>query len=70
MFIVLVVLSVGLFITDRSVIKRPTDSTTGTTSGQTDTTSGQTSTTSGTDPLYQITFFLVFDQATDQKIFF
>ena len=27
-------------------IKRPTDSTTGTTSGQTDTTSGQTSTTS------------------------
>ena len=30
-----------------SVIKRPTDSTTGTMSGQTDTTSGQTSTTSG-----------------------
>ena len=28
-----------------SVIKRPTDSTTSTTSGQTDTTSGQTSTT-------------------------
>ena len=31
----------------RSVIKRPTDSTTSTTSGQTDTTSGQTSTTNG-----------------------
>ena len=31
----------------RLVIKRPTDSTTSTTSGQTDTTSGQTSTTSG-----------------------
>ena len=30
-----------------SVIKRPTDSTTSTTSGQTDTMSGQTSTTSG-----------------------
>ena len=30
-----------------SVIKRPTDSTTSTTSGQTSTTSGQTSTTSG-----------------------
>ena len=30
-----------------SVIKRPTDSTTSTTSGQTDTTSGQTDTTSG-----------------------
>ena len=30
-----------------SVVKRPTDSTTSTTSGQTDTTSGQTSTTSG-----------------------
>ena len=30
---------------DRSVIKRPTDSTTGTTSGETDTTSDQTSTT-------------------------
>ena len=35
------------FIQKRSVIKRPTDSTTGTTSGQTDTTSGQTNTTSG-----------------------
>ena len=32
---------------NRSVIKRPTDSTTSTTNGQTDTTSGQTSTTSG-----------------------
>ena len=31
----------------RSVIKRPTDSTTGTKNGQTDTTIGQTSTTSG-----------------------
>ena len=30
-----------------SVIKRPTDSTAGTESGQTDTTSGQTSTTNG-----------------------
>ena len=30
-----------------SVIKKPKDSTTGTTSGQTDTTSGQTSTTNG-----------------------
>ena len=32
---------------NRSVIKRPTDSTTGTTCGQTDTTSGQRSTTNG-----------------------
>ena len=32
---------------ERSVIKRPTDSTTGTTSGRTNTTSGLTSTTSG-----------------------
>ena len=31
----------------RSVIKRPTDSTTSTASGQTDVTSGQTDTTSG-----------------------
>ena len=34
-------------VNKRSVIKRPTSSTTGTTSGHTDTTSGQTSTTSG-----------------------
>ena len=32
---------------ERSVIKRPTDSTTGTTSGRTNTTSGETSTTNG-----------------------
>ena len=32
----------------RSVIKRPTDGTTSTTTGQTSTMSGQTSTTSGT----------------------
>ena len=41
-------LSFQHFRTERwSVIERPTDSTTGTTSGQTDTTSVQTSTTSG-----------------------
>ena len=47
--VALVVLSVGLFITDqkRSVIKRPTHNTTGTTIGQSYTTSGQTSTTNG-----------------------
>ena len=47
--VVLVVLSVGLFITDqkRLVIKRPKHNTTGTTIGQSYTTSGQTSTTNG-----------------------
>ena len=39
--------STSRLIPKRSVIKRLTDSTTSTTSGQTDTTSGQTSTTSG-----------------------
>ena len=37
----------SLFLMTGSVIKRPADSTTGTTSGQTDTKSGQASTTSG-----------------------
>ena len=45
----MVVLSVGLFITDqkRSVIKRPTYNTTGTKIGQAYTMSGQRSTTNG-----------------------
>ena len=38
---------VNKFFTTKSIIKRLTRSTTGTTSGQTDTTNGQTSATSG-----------------------
>ena len=41
------VISKNILRSVRSVIKRPTDSATGTTSGQADTTSGQTSTASG-----------------------
>ena len=39
-------ISIDLYCLHGSIIKRPTDNTTSTTSGQTDTTSGQTSTTS------------------------